>query len=235
MPNENRTVKPGPTAETVRAENGEVLRPPAHWRLLPPGDAPLTKRVKAKGPTWLVQVKVGRRLMSRGIWADGASIEAATAEMAAMREAPGYEQGRARAVAAREKKEEQYREEFRRRVLVFLDFHPFYRDVAEAVAQRVTDLATPVGSNTVARTARIPVEERAAAATIAWLRHHTTAYDRMNIARIKGQRRQVRRELAALSLRMLDCYRRGAERGADCPLAAALHRLSGEELRPIPC
>lgn len=228
MPNENRTVKPGPTADTVRAENGEVLRPPAHWRLLPPGDAPLTKRVKAKGATWLVQVKVGRRLMSRGIWADGATIEAAVAEMAAMREAPGYEQGRARAVAAREKKEAQYREEFRSQVLVFLDFHPLYRDVAAEVARRVTDLATPVGSNTVARTARIPVEERAAAATIAWLRHHTTAYDRMTIARIKGRRRQVRRELATLSLHLLDCYRRGAERGSDCPLAAALRRLSAE-------
>lgn len=222
MPDTSRTVSPGPTPDTLRAASGELLRPPSHWRLLPPGDAPLTKLVKAKGPVWLVQVKVGRRLMSRGIWADGASIEAARRELAARREAPGYEEGRARAEASRQRKEERYREEFRQQVLRFLDFHPRHQGLAVELARRVTELATPVGSGTVARTARIPVEERARAATIAWLRHETTAYDYMTIARVKGRRREVRRELAAGSLRLLEGYRRGAEIPADCPLGRAL-------------
>lgn len=53
--------------------------------------------------------------------------------------------------------------------------------------------AVPVGSGTVARTQLIPLEQRAEAAVIAWMRHQTTAYDRMSIARIKGERREVRR------------------------------------------
>ena len=224
MPNRDRIVRPGPTPETVRDESGEVLRPPSHWRLLPPGDAPLTKLVKAKGPTWLVQVKVGRRLMSRGVWADATSIDQAVQEMAAKRAAPGYAKTRDQAEAARARREAAYRAEFLQQVVIFLDFHPRHGETAMAVARRVADLATPVGSQTVARTKRIPIEERAAAATIAWLRHQTTSYDRMTIARIKGRRREVRRELATLSLALLDCYRSGEDRSANCPLALALAR-----------
>ena len=69
--------------------------------------------------------------------------------------------------------------------------------------------AVPVGSGTVARTKRIPIERRAEAATIAWLRHATTAYDTMQIARVKGMRREVRRLLAERSRQLLGCYRRG--------------------------
>jgi len=39
--------------------------------------------------------------------------------------------------------------------------------------------ATPVGSGTVARTKRIPVEQRAEAAVIARMRHQTTGHDSM--------------------------------------------------------
>src|SRR6185312_2928726 len=84
-------------------------------------------------------------------------------------------------------------------VLAFLRFSPSWDAIARDVAMRVTALATPVGSGTVARTERIPVAERAEAAIIAWMRHQTTAYDRMVIARVKGKRREVRRELAEIS------------------------------------
>jgi hypothetical protein len=43
----------------------------------------------------------------------------------------------------------------------------------------VTTHAAPVGSGTVARTERIPIERRAEAAVIAWMRHQTTAYDNL--------------------------------------------------------
>jgi hypothetical protein len=82
--------------------------------------------------------------------------------------------------------------------------------------------ATPVGSGTVARTQRIPIERRAEAAVIAWMRHQTTAYDSMKIARVKGQRREVRRLLAARSRSVLEAYRQGHAIHDSCPLKRAL-------------
>ncbi|MCP5810296.1 DUF2293 domain-containing protein, partial [Klebsiella pneumoniae] len=79
--------------------------------------------------------------------------------------------------------------EFRDSVLAYLRFAPEHSATAAALADAVTAHATPVGSGTVARTARIPVEQRAEAAVIAWLRHQTTAYDNMHVARVKGARR----------------------------------------------
>ena len=72
----------------------------------------------------------------------------------------------------------------------FLNFHPDHAELADRLAHAVADHATPVGSGTVARTKRIPVEQRAEAAVIAWLRHQTTAYDSMAIPR--AQREETR-------------------------------------------
>jgi hypothetical protein len=81
----------------------------------------------------------------------------------------------------------------------------------------------PVGSGTVARTQRIPIERRAEAAVIAWMRHQTTAYDHMKIPREKGARREVRRMLAGRSRELLERYRRGGgESRSSCPLKRAL-------------
>jgi hypothetical protein len=102
-------------------------------------------------------------------------------------------------------------ESFFQATLSYLNFHPRYHDLAMQLAREVTEHATPVGSGTVARTERISLEKRAEAAVIAWLRHNTTGYDNMRIARIKGRRREVRRQLASGSLRMLERYRSGEE------------------------
>ena len=56
----DNTFSPSQTANTVRAANGEVLTVPDGWVLLPPGDAGLTRRVKAAGEHWVVQEKKGR-------------------------------------------------------------------------------------------------------------------------------------------------------------------------------
>ncbi len=69
MPDQTRIVAPGPSDRTVRTADGKILHAPADWELLPPGDATLTRRVKAAGPTWTVQVKKGRKTFSRGVWA----------------------------------------------------------------------------------------------------------------------------------------------------------------------
>ncbi len=122
----------------------------------------------------------------------------------------------------RERKQTEYVEAFRGAVLAFLDFAPSYAGLAEQLADAVTQHATPVGSGTVARTQRIPIEQRAESAVIAWLRHATTAYDNMKIPRVQGRRREVRRMLAERSRRLLEKYRAGHTVDPACPLKQAL-------------
>ncbi|MEI6686791.1 MAG: DUF2293 domain-containing protein, partial [Planctomycetota bacterium] len=69
---------------------------------------------------------------------------------------------------------------------------------------------------------RIPVERRAEAAVIAWMRHQTTAYDSMSIAKIKGERREVRRMLAQRSKSLLARYRKEESGSEACLLKEAL-------------
>jgi hypothetical protein len=107
-------------------------------------------------------------------------------------------------------------------VITFLAFRPTHADLAKRMAHAVTDHATPVGSGTVARTKRIPVERRAEAAVIAWMRHKTTGYDHMPIPRVKGKRREVRRMLAGRSKELLERYRLGTSATESCPLQKAL-------------
>jgi hypothetical protein len=224
MVGETRVVAPGPDGRSVRTAGGEVLVPPPDWVLLPPGDATLTRRVKAAGPTWTVQEKVGRRTFSRGVWAPRAVVDQARAGLAAERATPQHQQRREAGVRRRHCEQAAYVEDFRRAVLDFLAFDARYADLARHLAQAVTAHATPVGSGTVARTKRIPIEKRAEAAVIAWLRHQTTAYDGMKIPRVRGRRREVRRMLAEQSRRLLEVYRAGNDIDqATCLLQQALH------------
>ncbi|HYE21051.1 MAG TPA: DUF2293 domain-containing protein [Tepidisphaeraceae bacterium] len=222
MPTQTRVLSPGPTPTSFRAPDGQVLTPPKDWACLPPGDAGLTRRVKAAGPTWTVQEKVGRKMFSRGVWAPAATIAAARAALDAERATPQYAKKQAAAAVRRDREQTEYVGTFRDAVLAFLNFHASHAALADKLATAVTAHATPVGSGTVARTERIPVEERARAAVIAWMRHQTTAYDDMRIARIKGERRAVRRELAERSVRVLEGYRAGRPAAGACPLAKAL-------------
>jgi len=186
-----------------------VLAVPAGWRLLPPGDPALTGRVKRAGPHWVVQEKRGRKLFSRGVWAPSATIERVRAELAVEREDPAYarklEQGRQR----RAEEQSRYELDFTRAVQRFLGFAPVHAALEAELSRAISEHAVPVGSGTVARTQRIPIERRAEAATIAWLRHATTGYDDMSIPRVKGMRREVRRLLAERSRLLLERYRRG--------------------------
>ncbi len=216
------TYTPGPSANTVRAADGRVLGVPAGWILLPPGDAALTRRAKAAGEHWAVAEKRGRKTFSRGILTDAAAVERIRAELAAERATEGFAKKKQSDARRREKVQVEYAGDFRDAVIQFLDFHPTHADLAGRLASAVADHATPVGSGTVARTRRIPIEERAAAAVIAWMRHATTGYDAMVIPRAKGQRREVRRMLAKRSRELLDGYRRGELVAETCPLRKAL-------------
>jgi hypothetical protein len=226
MPSETRIVAPGPTDRTVCTADGQTLHAPADWELLPPGDAALTRRVKAAGPTWTIQKKKGRKVVSLGVWAPVERIAAIQAELQAERSTDAYAKRRAAETTRRERKQTEYVEDFRGTVLAFLNFAPCYTALAEQLADAVTQHATPVGSGTVARTKRIPIEQRAESAVIAWLRHHSTAYDNMKIARVKGKRREVRRMLAEQSRRLLESYRDGKTADQACPLQQAFSSTS---------
>ena len=223
MPQQSRIVAPGANDRSVCTAAGEILDPPADWSLLPPGDAALTRRVKAAGPTWTVQRKRGRKVFSLGVWAPAERIDAIRQELAAEREKPQYAQRRKADAQRREQKQNVYVGSFRQAVLDFLAFAPCYCELAQRLTDAVTRHATPVGSGTVARTERIPIQQRAESAVIAWMRHQTTAYDQMVIPRIKGKRRETRRLLAEASRRLLEAYREGRPTVAgDCPLQRAL-------------
>jgi len=213
---------PGPSDRTVRDANGQVIDVPAGWELLPPGDAMLTRRVKAAGDHWVVTEKRGRRVFSQGIWADSNTIAKIRAGAEAERSTDSYTKKRESDAKRREIVQEQYVEDFTGAVLAFLNFHASYIEIGTVMAKTISDHATPVGSGTVARTKRIPVEQRAEAAVIAWMRHQTTGYDSMVIARIKGKRREVRRMLAARSKELLAKYRAGLQAPDDCPLMKAV-------------
>jgi hypothetical protein len=219
----SRIVSPTTDPGCVRTEDGSVLTPPVGWELLPPGDAGLTRRVKAAGPTWTVIERRGRKKFSHGVWAPAAHIASARAALEMKRAAPAYARRRAADVRRRTAAQEVYVEDFAAAVRNFLAFAPMYADGARRLADAVTAHATPVGSGTVARTKRIPVERRAEAAVIAWMRHQTTAYDHKPIARIRGRRREVRRELAEISRAVLNAHRVDRPHSVEtCPLCTAL-------------
>jgi hypothetical protein len=226
MPEQNREVAPGPRAGTVRCGEA-VLTVPAGWVLLKPGDPGLTRRVKKAGPVWTMHEKKGRKLFSLGLYAPAARIDAIREELALERADPSYARKLERAAGRRNVEQASYQEDFQASILEFLAFARMHEGIAQRVAQAITAHATPVGSGTVARTKRIPIEQRAEAATIAWLRHATTGYDDMEIPRVKGMRREVRRMLAERSRLLLGRYRRAESIAPDsCPLHRALAKTA---------
>lgn len=218
----SNTFLPGPTPITVRAADGKVLTVPEGWVPVPPGDAALTCRVKAAGDHFAVAEKKGRKVFSKGIWTTKATVEQIRADLEAERSTEGFAKKKEADARRREKTQAEYVEDFHRSVVTFLAFHPGHANLADRLARAVTDHATPVGSGTVARTQRIPVEQRAEAAVIAWMRYQTTGYESLVIPRVKGKRREVRRMLAQRSKQLLERYRRGEPVGEECPLKKAL-------------
>src|SRR5262245_24612888 len=125
------TFTPGPAPDTVRASGGTVRAVPPGWIVLPPGDAALTRRVKAAGACWAVQEQVGRRVFSRGVWAPAATVEWVRAELAAERSTAAHARRKEAGAARRAKAQAGYVEEFHRAVLAFLAFHPTHADLAD--------------------------------------------------------------------------------------------------------
>jgi hypothetical protein len=156
------------------------------------------------------------------VWAPATTVDLIRAELEAEQSTESFAKRKESDTRRREKNQAEYVEDFLGAVVTFLGFHEKYADLAQRMARAITDHATPVGSGTVARTKRIPIEQRAEAAVIAWMRHQTTGYDGMVIPRVKGKRREVRRMLAGRSHELLKRYRRGEPVSEDCPLRKAL-------------
>ena len=210
---------------------GNLLKIPQNWTLLPPGDPALSRRIKKAHHTWVIKEPKGKKLFSKGILSDAAIIEQLKAELEEERKDPRYEKRLQAGRDRRAKQELAYREEFQVAIFDFLRFHSSYHSLAQALALSITNHAIPVGSGTVARTKTIPLSQRAEAATIAWMRHQTTAYDSMKIERVKGKRREVRKKLASISRAILNKYRGSAplDNPEHCPLFKAISSLSTVE------
>jgi hypothetical protein len=223
MPDQTRKVSPGARQRTVVTAGGETLVVPTGWEVLRPGDASVTRKVKAAGPTWTMQEKKGRKVFSRGVWAPAENIKAALEAVAKQRQDPEYQRKLDNARSKRQADEVVYVGDFKEAILGALNFHPRYVKVAERMSILISDHATPVGSGTVARTKRIPIEERATAALFAWMRHKTSSYDNIAVPHVKGARRELRKKIAARSRQILVPYRSGKDVNTEtCPLYRAL-------------
>lgn len=215
-----------PGQHSVFSRNGRRVTLPEAWVFVPSGDPGLTRRLKAAGPCWQVVHNRRGRQEGIGLCVPQTTLERERRRLEDERADPAYERRLEAGRRARAAKQTRYEAEFLSAVQAFLAFAPRWRELGERLAAAVTAHAVPVGSGTVARTERLPLERRAEAAVIAWMRHQTTAYDHLTIARVKGARREVRRQLAVRSRELLQRYRDGLDVDQEtCPLATALRRL----------
>lgn len=158
-------------------DHGEI-EVPEDWDLLPSGDAFLTRSVKAAGDYWLAwkprtRSRPHRRLI--GVWAPRSAIEAArvAAEATAAKRARQRQQGEAH----RQRREAVYQAELRDAIMTFLDFGTAHAALAEQIAGGASARAAVVGSGRVGRTRTIGLEDRAALAARAYVRHRLTPYE----------------------------------------------------------
>ncbi len=205
------------------SKDGHFVDMPDGWEFVPSGDPALTRRLKAAAPDyWVVKRKLGRKEFGVGLCVPKGLAASIAEQLRVERETPEYQRKLEAGRRRREKEQEEYEEDFEKAVLEFLGFHERYAELATRLAKAITEFTTPVGSGTVARTQRIPIEQRARAAVIAWMRHNTTDYDHRYIPRVAGKRREVRRDIAHDSLALLKDYRRGNDVPDVCPLQRAL-------------
>ena len=207
------------------SKDGHFVDMPDGWEFVPSGDPALTRRLKAiANDHWAVKRRVGRREFGVGLCVPKGLAAGIAEQLKAERDTPEYQRKLEAERRRREVKQEEYEEDFEKAVVKFLGFHERYSELAARLAKVVTEFTTPVGSGTVARTQRIPIEQRARAAVIAWMRHNTTDYDHRYIPRVAGKRREVRRDIAQESLALLKNYRQGTDVPSDCPLKRAINK-----------
>jgi hypothetical protein len=179
-------------------ERGEV-EPPGDWDFLPTGNAFVTRMVKAAGVFWLAWAPRSRNRPHRrllGLWAPEATIIAAQ-QAAADTEAARAVRREAGA-RSRERQEARYKDELTAAIVTYLDFAPAHEALAETIAREAAQRAAVVGSGRVGRTRLLPLEERAALAARAELRHAYTDYEQQLAALpLAGEDDELYRQIKA--------------------------------------
>ena len=226
MSTETRTFLVTKSDNRLKDKTGKVFLIPIGWENLPAGDASVTRKMKSLGPSWTVQEKKGRKIFSHGVWAAKENIDKAKALVEAQRADPKHRKKLAQAKVRRETKETVFAESFQQEITKFLNFNKRYHPLVKQLSVLVKEHAVPVGSGTVARSSSVTLDDKAALAVMAWMRHQTSAYDSTSVPRIKGARRELRRQIARQSERILDRYRSGEDIDFKvCPLYKAVNRL----------
>ncbi|MDP9182601.1 MAG: DUF2293 domain-containing protein, partial [Actinomycetota bacterium] len=114
-----------------------------------------------------------RRLL--GLWAPQATITAA--QLAAAETEAARAVRREAGARSRERREARYQQELTAAIVTYLAFAPEHQAWAETIANAAAERAAVVGSGRVGRTRLLPLEERAALAARAQLRHTYTDYE----------------------------------------------------------
>lgn len=151
---------------------------PEDWDFLPRGDAFVTRTVKAAGQYWIVWRPRGRNRPHRrqlGIWAPRSHIEAAEVKAAQTEETRAKR--RSQSARQRARAEERYRLELEAGIVAYLGFASGHAGLAAEIAREAAARAAVVGSGRVGRTRKLALEERAALAARAYIRHAHTDYE----------------------------------------------------------
>lgn len=155
-----------------------ALEAPEGWELLPAGDAFVTRRVKAAGLYWSLWYPRDRGHRHRrlvGLLAPAVAITQARAKAVETEERRAGR--RAQGAAYRARKEAGYVEQLTEAVVAFLAFAPHYAELARDIAGEAAGRAGEVGSRRVGRTRTLSLEQRAALAARALIRHRYTDYE----------------------------------------------------------
>ena len=110
------------------------------------------------------------------MWAPKVTID--EARVAAEQSATERANKRVANVRRRAVHEERYRDDFASAVVAFLNFAPAHAALAQEIARGVAAHATVISSGRVGRSRQVPLEERAALAARAFIRHRYTDYER---------------------------------------------------------
>ena len=158
-------------------DHGDMVIPDG-WAFLPAGDAFVTRTVKSAGQYWLCwqprsRHRAHRRLL--GLWAPAEAIRAA--EERAKETSDKRAAARRVSAQSRARHEDRYQADLREAVLAFLNFAPQHTELAAQIAAETAAHAAVVGSGRVGRTRLLGLEEKAALAARAHIRHRYTAYE----------------------------------------------------------
>ncbi|MEI7838127.1 MAG: DUF2293 domain-containing protein [Planctomycetota bacterium] len=169
-------VQEGEEGDYCVPEHSNLPTPPG-WEFLPCGDAFITRTVK-KGPHWVLCGKYNKK---QGYTPVFGVVAPATAIAGARALAVETETKRALACAKaaprRQRKEDEYRRQFEEACLRFLGFAAAHTDLAGTIAAETAAHACETGSGRVGRTTRVALDEKAALAVRAHIRHKCLAYE----------------------------------------------------------